>query len=55
MHGKPLGEGREFFLPVALTTASYERAPVAVPLDTEVPVARGFRRLHARGVYVGRY
>ena len=25
-------------------------APVAVPLDKEVPVARGFRRLHARGV-----
>ena len=25
-------------------------APLAVPLDTEAPVARGFRRLHARGV-----
>ena len=50
VHRKPLGESREFFFPVAFTTASYERAPVAVPLDTEVPVARGFRRLHARGV-----
>ena len=43
-------QSREFFLPAEALTASYERAPVAVPLDTEVPVARGFRRLHARGV-----
>ena len=44
------GKKRGFFFPWPSQPLAMSCAPVAVPLDTEVPVARGFRRLHARGV-----
>ena len=49
-HCKPLGKSGDFFFPWPSQPLAMSCAPVAVPLDTEAPVARGFRRLHARGV-----